>query len=53
MNTTKGASRKLSGLKVTPEMRRNNVITAVALLGCVGAVYYNVLNKMKQTVTFI
>jgi hypothetical protein len=42
------ASRRSMMTEVTPEMRRNNAIMAVALFGIVGGIYYTAISKLSQ-----
>jgi hypothetical protein len=36
-------------VEMTPALHRRNFVTAVALLGFVGGVYYTAISKMRQT----
>ena len=36
-------------VEMTPALHRRNFITAVALMGFVGGIYYTAISKMRQT----
>lgn len=45
---SKNMTRRSMMTEVTPEMRRNNAIMAVALFGIVGGIYYTAISKLSQ-----